>query len=165
MKAQIVSLHCVLKNRLGKVLSSSYCNDVLTCAPREGVLRGLSKALIDLKSGEHRKISLTASEAYGYYDPKLVLVCTRDEFPKRVSLKLGQALEVDDGAGIMRKYRVSEISHERITLDANHPLAGQDLVFEIQTVSARDATPEEVSGAVFEEDLLQATPLPLPYAN
>lgn len=165
MKAQIVSLNCVLKNRLGKVLSSSYCQDVLTCAPQEGFLRGLSKALVNLKSGEHRKISLTASEAYGYYDPKLVLICSRDEFPKRVSLKLGQALEVDDGEGNMRNYRVSEISHERVTLDANHPLAGQDLVFEIQTLKARDATPEEVSGAASEEDLLKAIPVPLPYAN
>lgn len=165
MKAQIVSLNCILKNRLGKVISSSYCNDVLTSAPQEGMLRGLSKALVNLKSGEHRKISISAGDAYGYYDPKLVMVCSRDQFPSRLSLKLGQALEVDDGDGNTVKYRVSEISHERITLDANHPLAGQDLVFEIETVSARDATPEEVSGAVSEEDLLQVNPTPLLYAN
>jgi FKBP-type peptidyl-prolyl cis-trans isomerase SlyD len=156
MKAQIVSLNCVLKNRLGKVLSSSYCQDVLTCAPQAGPLRGLGKALSGLKSGERRKIALNASEAYGFYNPELVLECAREDLPMRNELKLGQALRVEDDQGVIRMYRVSEISREKVTLDANHPLAGQDLVFEIEALAARDATPEELSSAASEEDLLQA---------
>lgn len=165
MKAQIVSLHCVLKNRLGRVLSSSYCQEVLTCAPGEGPLKGLGKALVDLKKGERREIALKANEAYGFYDPGLVLICSRDDFPSREPVRLGQAMEVEDDQGNTRVYRVSEVGQERVTLDANHPLAGQDLIFEIETLSARDATPEEVSGASSEEELLATQPESIRYAN
>jgi FKBP-type peptidyl-prolyl cis-trans isomerase SlyD len=165
MKAQIVSLHCVLKNRLGRVLSSSYCQDVLTCAPGEGPLKGLGKALMNLQKGERRKIALTASEAYGFYDPGLVLICSKDDFPSRVPFRLGQSMEVEDDQGKTRIYRVSEVGTERVTLDANHPLAGQDLVFEIEALSARDATPEEVNSASTEEELLAAQAPQVRYAN
>ncbi len=163
MKAQIVSLHCVLKNRLGRVLSSSYCQDVLTCADGRGPLRGLSKALSNLKKGERRKIALNAEEAYGYYDPKLVLICPREEL--KASVRVGQALEVEDDEGKTRVYRVAEVAPERVTLDANHPLAGQDLIFEIEALAAREATPEEVSSASSEEDLLSGQAPKLAYAN
>ncbi len=165
MKAQIVSLQCVLKNRLGKVLSSSYCQEVLTTAPGEGPLKGLSKALVNLQKGEHRKIAVTASEAYGFYDPGLVLICSREDFPSRLPMRLGQAMEVEDDQGKTRMYRVSEVGTERVTLDANHPLAGQDLIFEIVALSARDATPEEISSASTEEELLTAKLEPRRYAN
>jgi FKBP-type peptidyl-prolyl cis-trans isomerase SlyD len=165
MKAQIVSLHCVLKNRLGRVLSSSYCQEVLTCAPGEGLLKGLSKALVNLQKGERRKIALNAGEAYGFYDPGLVLICSREDFPAREPVRLGQSMEVEDDQGNTRIYRVSEVGMERVTLDANHPLAGQDLIFEIEALSARDATPEEVSSATSEEELLSTQPNQVRYAN
>lgn len=165
MKAQIVSLQCVLKNRLGRVLSSSYCQDVLTCAPGEGPLKGLGKALVNLQKGERREIALKASEAYGFYDPGLVLICSREDFPSSRPVRLGQSMEVEDDQGNTRMYRVAEVGQERVTLDANHPLAGQDLIFEIETLSARDATPEEVSSASSEEELLATQPESVRYAN
>ncbi len=155
MKAQIVSLHCVLKNRLGRVLSSSYCQDVLTSSPGAGHLKGLGAALNNLKKGETRKVSLNAPDAYGFYDPKLVITCPREELPRGKGARLGQSFEVRDDAGDVRTYRIAEIRGGDVILDANHPLAGQDLIFEIKALSARDATEDEVQSAVAETEFTQ----------
>ena len=136
-----------MKNRLGRVLSSSYCQEVITSSVGPGPMRGLVKGLEDLKKGETRQIALPASEAYGFYDPELVLQFAPEDLPSRKAPRIGESLSIRDDQGQTRLYRVSEIEPGQITLDANHPLAGQDLIFEVEALAARDATPEEISGA------------------
>lgn len=146
MKAQIVSFHCVLKNKFGKIISSTFNHDILTGRSSEAdQLAALSKGLENLKAGEKRSIAIEASQAYGFYDPEMVLTMPRQNFPsikrsRKNSLPI--TLTVD---GRRKLFRVIEMNNETITLDGNHPLAGQDLVFEIEAVSVRDATPEDVT--------------------
>lgn len=141
MKMQIVSFHCVLKNKFGKVISSTFNRDILTgfSDGHKQELVALAKALQNLTTGEKRSISLSAEEAYGFYDPKMVLKVKRNELP---TVDKSIVLDMD---GTRRSFRVVDTSSDMVTLDGNHPLAGQDLVFEIETLAVRDATDEEIS--------------------
>jgi FKBP-type peptidyl-prolyl cis-trans isomerase SlyD len=146
MKAQIVSFHCTVKNKFGKVISSTFNHDILTGGSfQDAQLAALSKGLENLKAGEKRQISLDAAQAYGFYDPDMVLTMPRQDFPKMKKEKKNLnpiALNVD---GKKKLFRVIDINSETVTLDGNHPLAGQDLVFEIEAISVRDAMPDEVT--------------------
>jgi FKBP-type peptidyl-prolyl cis-trans isomerase SlyD len=152
MKAQIVSFHCVVKDKMGRVISSTFNRDILTYdGSQPSVLVGLVRGLQDLKKGEKRRIVVPANEAYGFYDPRQVLHCSRENLARQHKVKLGDKIMLS-GDEEKNVYRVTEIYGDKVTLDANHPLAGQDLVFEIETTEARPATPDEVERSMKDED-------------
>jgi FKBP-type peptidyl-prolyl cis-trans isomerase SlyD len=148
MKPQVVSFHCILKNSMGKVLSSTFNNDVITHpgggGGTEAILIGLAEGLQNLVKGERRQIKLTAERAYGFYDPSKVIECERTEIPRGKKLRKGDEIALVDEDGVEMNLRVTAIHGERLILDGNHPLAGQDLVFEIEATDARDCTDEEI---------------------
>lgn len=148
MTAQIISFNCTLKNKAGKFISSTYNRDVLTLGEslKGGVLSGLNKNLQNLKKGEVRSITVPAEEAYGFYDPNKVILFPRRKLPKTV--RKGESLTIVSKTGIERLYRVLELHNDFASLDGNHPLAGQDLIFEIEALDAREATPQEVEEAM-----------------
>lgn len=150
MKTQIVSFHCVLKNKLGQVLSSSFNKDVINqlakspAAESEQKLRGLVAGIQNVRKGEKREISVPASEAYGLYDPKLVLKISRSDLLNGKKLAVGSQIMTQSTPGNPSQvYRVIEATGNQLVLDGNHPLAGQDLVFEVEVVSVRKARRED----------------------
>lgn len=144
MKAQVVSFHCHVKSKTGQTISKSTNREVLTSIDNPPpILSGLNKHIQDLKKGEKRSISLTAEEAYGFYDPKKVIFFPKNKLPKH--LILGQHVSIVGKSGTVRDYKVVHIHQDMVSLDGNHPLAGQDLVFEIETLDARDATDAEIA--------------------
>lgn len=146
MNPQIISFNCLLKNRAGKFISSTYNRDVLTALNSGDVqLVGLSKGMQNLKKGEKRKISLSAAEAYGFYDPKKIILFPIRKLSK--GIRLGQSVSVIGKSGLLRTYTVIQFHKNMVSLDGNHPLAGQDLIFEIEALDVRDATIEEVDCA------------------
>lgn len=149
MKVQIVSFHCILKDKFGKIISSSFNQDILTGSDgSQQELAALSKGLQNLTSGEKRKITLSAAEAYGFYDPKKVLTMPRNELPQiRKTKKIEKPIMLEIN-GRPHQFRVIEVNSDNVVLDGNHPLAGQDLVFEIETVAVRDATPSEIHESI-----------------
>lgn len=149
MGIQVISFRCTLKNRLGRVLSSTVSQDVITQAPdgRESLLRGLADGLRDLHKGERRNIFLRADEAYGFYDPGKVIVRGRDEIPDFETLRLGDMVLIESRSGERVAHRVADFDGDQVHLDGNHPFAGQDLIFEIEAIDAREATPEEIRDA------------------
>jgi FKBP-type peptidyl-prolyl cis-trans isomerase SlyD len=147
-KAQVVSFNCVLKNQLGQLISYTVNYDVLTVPhAREGQqwLAGLNEGLRDLKEGEKRSISVSAERAFGFYDPEKVRVCPRQALDKN-DVKVGDKV-VGQVEGKKTSFRVIDVRGDDVVLDANHPLAGQDLVFEIEALGVRDATTDEISEA------------------
>jgi FKBP-type peptidyl-prolyl cis-trans isomerase SlyD len=144
MSVQVVSFHCVLKNSFGHVLGSTFNQEILVAhQPADTQLRGLVEALRNLKSGEKRKVYLKADQAYGFYDPKLIIKRSLQNLETDQPLKLGETIVYKTTKG-SRIYKVIEITKESVTLDGNHPLAGQDLTFEIEATEARDATPADM---------------------
>jgi FKBP-type peptidyl-prolyl cis-trans isomerase SlyD len=136
MNGQIVSFHCVLKDRLGRVISSSFNQNVSTQDSPSGQLRGFSRGMQDLKVGECRKIFVGAEEAYGFYDPNKIVELSRDELPEQI--RLGDVIMVGASNQAPQSHRVVGVTGDLVTLDANHPLAGQDLIFEIEAVEVRE---------------------------
>lgn len=146
MQAQVISFNCVLKNSTGQLISSSFNRDVLTSIDGEGApLKGLGQALQGLKKGETRSIHLKAVEAYGFYEPNKVILFPLNKIPDFQRVRCGQTVSIVSKTNKLRTYRVLKIHGEIVSLDENHPLAGQDLIFEIQATDSRDATPEEIA--------------------
>lgn len=145
-KPQIISFNCVLKNKLGIVISSTYNRNVLTAVNDDkAALLGLSKGLKGLSAGEIRKIELCAEEAYGFYDPAKVILFPRKKLLKNI--RVGEVVSIVGKSGKVRTYKVVALQDEMVRLDENHPLAGQDLIFEIETLAARPATRAEIDAA------------------
>jgi FKBP-type peptidyl-prolyl cis-trans isomerase SlyD len=147
MGVQVISFHCVLKNKLGTLISSTFNRDVITSLDGSRViLQGLATGLQSVQKGEKRKITLTAEQAYGLYEPKKVILFPKKKLPRTV--RVGEFVSVLLKNGETRSYRVDQIHGDLVSLDGNHPLAGQDLIFEIETLEARDATAEEIEQSV-----------------
>lgn len=141
MKTQIVSFHCVLKNKLGKVLGSTFNHEVIAQSEGEGsMLQGLVDGMQDLRKGEKRSIYVPAEKAYGFYDQRLLIELARKDFSPGRELHVGDEILYPDFEGKPRNFRVSKVTSRMFLLDANHALAGQDLIFDIEATDARDAT-------------------------
>lgn len=141
MKTQIVSFHCVLKNKLGKVLGSTFNHDVIAQSDGEGsMLQGLVDGMQDLHKGEKRSIYVPAEKAYGFYDQRLLIEVPRKEFSFGKNVKMNDEILYPDFDGKPRTFRVIKIDSKGVLLDGNHALAGQDLIFDIEATEARDAT-------------------------
>ena len=141
MTNQIVSFHCVLKDRLGRVISSSFNQNVSTGQDPSGQLRGFTRGMRDLKKGERRSIFVGAEEAYGFYDLAKVVELTREDLPSHDNVRVGDVVVMSVGEEASpAQHRVTALQGDLVTLDANHPLAGQDLIFEIEATDVRDET-------------------------
>ena len=147
MSIQVISFNCLLKNKVGQLISSTFNREVLaTSEGQDVVLRGLAKGLQNLTKGERRSISLSAEEAYGFYEPKKVIFYPKTKLPRNV--QVGESVSILGKSGILRSYKVVQFHDDMASLDGNHPLAGQDLIFEIETLEVREATCEEIDGSV-----------------
>ena len=96
------------------------------------VIKGFDDAVTDMTVGDVKTVSIPAEEAYGPYVDERVFEVTHDQFSEGVKLEVGMQLQSEDGEGQPPMVAtVTEVTEEKVTLDANHPLAGKDLTFEI----------------------------------
>jgi FKBP-type peptidyl-prolyl cis-trans isomerase SlyD len=120
----------------------------------------LEQALGGAAIGAQLRVDLPAGEAFGDYDPEQIVVVPRDEFPPDAEIVPGdwveislepeeareQGLDPDEGV----EMRVVDVRPDAIYLDANHPLAGQPVTFEVKVVSVRRASTEEIARRALE---------------
>ena len=143
MSAQIVSFRCVMKNKLGQVLGSSFNHDVinqLDSSSGTHDLEGLIAGLQNVKEGEKRQIAVPAGLAYGLYNPELLIELRTSELNPGVHFEIGGTVVKQMGPrGESVVFRVVKSHNDFVVLDGNHPLAGQDLIFDIDVISAREA--------------------------
>jgi len=87
-----------------------------------------------MQAGDMKTVTIPVDQAYGPYDDEMVAVVTRDRLPDDMEPEIGQQLQLkrDDGESLL--LRVIDVSGEEVTLDGNHPLAGENLVFDITLV-------------------------------
>ncbi len=98
----------------------------------EEVIPGLEQAVIGMQPGESKTVQVSAAEAYGPYDEEMVLLVERQHFPPDLEPQIGQVLELADEDGDAFAVEVTEVSDTTVTLDANHPLAGKNLIFDLE---------------------------------
>lgn len=99
---------------------------------RKEVIRGFDQAVLGMTPGEVKTLTLPAEQAYGPYQEDMVAEVQRADVPAQLKLVVGNHLELtrEDGEPIVVK--IVALDETKVTLDANHPLAGQDLTFEIR---------------------------------
>ncbi len=128
-----VKVHYTGKLASGTVFDSSLAGEPLEFTLGEGMLiPGFEEAVIGMNPGESRTVTIPAAQAYGPHHPELEVVVDRGQFPPSIDPHVGQQLQVNQEDGQAMVVTVREVSEAQVTLDANHPLAGQDLTFEIE---------------------------------
>ena len=119
----------------GTVFDSSSGRDPLRVTLGSGqVIRGVDEALVGMTPGQEKSVTIVADQAYGQRRAELLHEVQREAIPPEVDLEVGNQLEGRDTAGQRLRLTVVEVADDTVTLDANHPLAGQDLQFELQLV-------------------------------
>ena len=105
------------------------------------VIKGFDEGVAGMKVGEKKTVNITFDEAYGPRNPEMLVEFPREKFPKDMELEVGMPLMMNNGADQQFQVVVTEIKEEVVILDANHPLAGQDLVFDIELVEIEGSKP------------------------
>jgi len=98
------------------------------------VIPGFENGVVGMKVGESKKVMIPADQAYGPYNNELVAAVPRSQVPPELDVSVGMVLQVRSTEGGLARAIVRDVSENEITLDLNHPLAGQDLTFEIELV-------------------------------
>lgn len=92
-------------------------------------------ALVGMSPGEKKRVFIPAAEAFGEYEAEKVFTVDRDWLPDDLVPEIGLELELEDEEGEPELVKIIEINGDSLTLDANHPLIGQDLTYDIELVS------------------------------
>ncbi len=100
----------------------------------EKVIPGFENAIVGMSVGERKTVKVPPEEAYGKYDRNLIVDIDRSHMPEHLDLQLGKLLEFKAQDGSVALVTVRDITETKVTLDGNHPLAGRDLIFEIELV-------------------------------
>ncbi len=98
------------------------------------VIQGFEEAVLGMNPGETKTTVINSNEAYGDYDEDLVLEVEREQFPPEITPEIGQRLQLHPTDGESFGAVVTGFAEDMVILDANHPLAGQELTFEIQLI-------------------------------
>ncbi len=140
-----VSFHYTLTNAAGEVLDSSAGGEALVYLHGSGnIISGLEAALVGKKVGDAFKVTIEPKDAYGEHQDDMIQVLERKMFEGIDELEVGMQFHADvsHGPGIVT---IIEINGDEITIDGNHPLAGEALTFDVEVTDIRDASPEEIA--------------------
>jgi peptidylprolyl isomerase len=134
-RGDTVSVHYTGKLEDGTVFDSSEGNTPLEFSIGNGnLIPGFEQAVIGMSPGESKTATIPADQAYGPYHPDRVLVVERQQMPPEIPVDIGLQLQIQQQGGQVIPVVVTDVSDAEVTLDANHPLAGEDLTFEIRLV-------------------------------
>ncbi|RMG59214.1 MAG: peptidylprolyl isomerase [Deltaproteobacteria bacterium] len=123
----------------GTVFDSSRERDPLEFTVGEGkLIAGFENAVIGMAVGESKKVNIPSEEAFGPHREELVLEVEKSMFPPHINPFEGQQLQIPQQDGRTVAVTVTKITDDKVTLDANHPLAGKDLIFDIEVVEIAD---------------------------
>ena len=112
------------------------------------VLPKLEEALLGMREGEHKEISIACADGLGEYDEKLIQTLPKEQFAG-IDLAVGMELFGQDESGETARVVVKELKGDEVVIDFNHPYAGKDLLFEVELTELRDADEnEELTGVV-----------------
>ncbi|MEZ5976178.1 MAG: peptidylprolyl isomerase [Planctomycetota bacterium] len=148
-----VLLEYSLRGEDGEVVESSADDGPMEYIHGLGELpQAIEDALDGKEKGFATTVTLPAGEAYGPYDPALLVSVPRDEFPEGSEIVPGDWIELeiepeegdDDMDGVQTmEAKVVDVNPDAISLDSNHPLAGQEVTFELRVISVQDSIPDE----------------------
>jgi FKBP-type peptidyl-prolyl cis-trans isomerase SlyD len=141
---KVVTINYTLTDESGSLLESSEGQEPLTYLHGAGnLIPGLEASLEGKSAGASLKVSVPPEEAYGVWDQEKVMDIPRSQFSGVENVEAGMQFSVQSEAG-EEVVTVSKVEGDTVTIDANHPLAGRTLTFDVTIVGIRDATAEEL---------------------
>jgi len=134
-KGDKVKVHYHGKLTNGETFDSSAGREPLEFEIGAGsVIKGFDEGVSGMKVGEKRTINIPVDEAYGQRSEDMLIEFPKDRFPKDMEIKEGMQLMMSNGTGQNIPVIVTDVKDDAVILDANHPLAGEDLIFDIELV-------------------------------
>jgi peptidylprolyl isomerase len=131
-----VKVHYTGKLDDGTVFDSSIQGEPLEFTIGSGsIIPGFEKAVVGMVPGDQKTEVIPTEQAYGPYQEEMVVMVERNQMPAEMEPQIGQQLQLQHESGQIIPVIVTDVSDASVTLDANHPLAGEDLTFEIQLVA------------------------------
>jgi FKBP-type peptidyl-prolyl cis-trans isomerase SlyD len=141
---RVIAFNYTLKNSAGEVLDASEPNQPMPFLEgRQQIIPALEAIIGLLNEGDKKQVKLTATEAYGDFRTDMIMEVPKEELA-HIKLEMGAHLQLQLEKQT-RIVRVTKISDTHVTLDGNHPLAGVDLIFDIEIVLIREATKDELT--------------------
>ena len=130
-----VKVHYTGKLEDGTVFDSSENREPLefTIGSHQ-VINGFEEAVEGMETGEKKEIKVEADNAYGQHQQELIVSVGKEQFPPDVTPEVGKSVNVQDNQGSQYTMRITDTDEKSVTLDANHPLAGKTLNFDIELV-------------------------------
>lgn len=140
-KETVASIHYTLTNNQGEVLDSSAGREPLTYLHGAGnLIMGMEEGLEGKVKGDKLKLKISPAKGYGELDPSMVQQVPRSAFGNQ-KVEKGMQFQTNQGHVVT----VTNVGLESITVDANHPLAGVELNFDVEVMNVRAASQEEIS--------------------
>lgn len=141
----VVSIHYTLKNSAGEVLDSSEGQEPLVYLHGAGnIISGLEDALADKAVGDQLNVVIAATDGYGEYSDDLVQRVPLTAFQGVENVEVGARFQAQTESGPVSVV-VTEVDEESVVVDSNHPLAGQELHFDVSVAEVRAASEEEIA--------------------
>lgn len=132
-----VAVHYTGRLKDGQVFDSSRERQPLEFQVGGGqMIAGFDKAVNDMKVGESKTVEIPAAEAYGERREDMMIAVPREQVPADITPEVGMKLAINNGNQPM-PVTIAEVSDEKIVLDANHELAGKDLIFDIELMEVK----------------------------
>lgn len=121
--------------RTGEIFDSSEGREPLEFTVGSGqVIKGFDDGVKGMSVGQKKTVEIAVQDAYGEKSQDLIIEFPKEQFPSDMSPEIGQQLMMSNGSGQSFPVTIKEVKEDSVLLDANHPLAGQDLIFDIELV-------------------------------
>lgn len=131
-----VKVHYTGKLSDGQIFDTSEGKEPLEFTLGQGsLIPGFEKGLIDMKLNEKKTITISKDDAYGDLSEELIQEVPKSQLPAEMTLEVGMGLVSKTPEGQEMNLLVVEVREESVVLDGNHPLAGKDLIFELEVVA------------------------------
>ena len=143
MKRRVLSFNYTLKDTKGQVLDASTDGPLAFLEGAQQIIPALEEQLKGMLIGQKKNVKLAAKDAYGDVESKMIMDVPKKEVA-HLQIEVGSFLQLQLQDSI-KVVRVAKITDDTVTLDGNHPLAGQDLEFDVELVDSRDASNEELA--------------------
>ena len=142
----VIAIDYTLTNETGEVLDSSEGSEPLVYLHGAGnIIAGLENALTGKAVGDELEVSVEPADAYGEYSAELITNIGREMFEGVDQLEVGMQFHASAPGGGMQIVTIRDIEGDEVTIDGNHPLAGQQLNFKVKIASIRAASEEEIA--------------------
>ena len=105
------------------------------------VIKGFDDGVTGMTVGEKKTVNIPFDDAYGSRNPDMIIEMPKDRFPKDMEIELGMSLGMSDENRQQFQVTIVEIKEDVVLLDANHPLAGEDLIFDLELVEIAGGSP------------------------